>query len=124
MSAEAIMPEKPLHVRTAEALGWTMLEPSNLMDLSHPYRGYPPHLPVVGQKERVPYYDTDWSATGPLIEQYRFDTAWSGDEHGWTATAWRPDGEPTKAFYKQGSTILIAVCRLIIVLRETGKLPR
>jgi len=126
------MSEKPLHVQVAEALGWTMLESSNRMDMSQPHRGYPPHLPTVGQKEPVPDFPTDWSATGPLIEKYgisviqpdehapeRADGQWiagSGGAHGWD------DGSLCMDCYAGGVTPLIAVCNLILLLAKEGKL--
>jgi hypothetical protein len=119
-------PEKPLHVRVAEALGWTSIGPGNSMNLSDPGAGYPPKNQIVGHKEPIPRYDTDWAATGPLIERYGIDTeaiSYSPTDrtYGWKARAcpvWNGDESMTT----YGETPLLAVCALILALHEAGKL--
>jgi hypothetical protein len=123
--------ERPLHVRTAEALGWT-----NLMYSREPlgagimgWVGRPPkgwlHGMVgvsVGGKPvmRVSRYDRDWSATGPLIEEraISIDPFRAGSDTHWRAMAWygptiqREDG--TLALpWGVGPTALLAVCDLL-----------
>ena len=120
--------DKPLHVHVAEALGWTdcrykaggVLLPDNLV-LGKRWVGWPPgEVPIVGKPRPcspVTDYDTSWEATGPLIEKYRIDLVEglsSAPGHDWRAE-W-PE------IYADGPTPLIATCRLIIALKEAGKL--
>jgi hypothetical protein len=66
-------------------------------------------------------YDTDWSATGPLIERLSLDVTCSPAEraHPWCANvAYSPAADPVGF----GMTPLIAVCNLILALKEAGKL--
>lgn len=113
---------KPLHVRVAEALGWTQIGPGNTMNMGDPGIGYPPTTPIVGHKEPIPRYDTDWSATGPLIERMfirvfpsdagmdaHSELGWRAAHGGWASGMW-------------GKTPLIAVCNLILALHAAGKL--
>jgi len=108
--------DKPLHVRVAEALG--VRRPVD-MCLFAPGS--------VDSYADVPRYDTDWSATGPLIERFKFWLVWDEHPQLWTAHwgqfraaehggEW--DGEAEDA------TPLLAVCALILALAEAGKLPR
>ena len=94
--------EKPLRMQVAHALGWTDLDKD----------GY--------YRTDAPYYDTDWSATGPLIEKYqislialqrigKYQASYSTEEHGLLET-------------EQGDTPLMAVCNLILTLGKAGKL--
>ncbi len=125
--------ERPLHVRVAEALGWTDLLPAN----DGPFRaehwsGVPPAgLPMdayafvlkVDHENRimsvgpgsVPRYDTDWSATGPIIERLGLNvgTAPMGMP-GFAAIA--PRGVPPGLGL--GDTLLVAVCELLLSLNE------
>lgn len=130
---------RPLHVRVAEALGWTDLAP---MDNPRPPHGQgcPCHSDWEGWHagylgpgtltprpsgqglHPVSRYDTDWSATGPLIEQYgitliRVPAPWM---------LGRPDGQPWEAYRDDikmfGETALLAACRLIVALHSAGKL--
>ena len=117
------MTEKPLHVQVAEALGWLDITyfpgPGNHAGV---WKGYPAGLEDGGWAP-IPRYDTDWNATGPLIEKYG---VWlhpcdcgEPKEHHWTANseldAFESDGG-------DGKTPLIAVCNLILALKESGKL--
>lgn len=121
--------EKPLHVRVAEALGCT----ETYYD-DHPYvpgwRGKP--ADGHGGSPHVPRYDTDWSATGPLIERYGISVTMDDDDAssvGWLAGTFEyvcgSDGYHAymDRGYATGETPLIAVCNLILALKEAGKLP-
>jgi hypothetical protein len=121
-------PEKPLHVRVAEALGW--LECPDEPGMWHPpgVRCDPDRL--VGEDiyacdehaegaDLLPEYDTDWSATGPLIERVGIDVGL--DRPGlWTAAICQPDKDLMEAY---GPSPLVAVCNLILALHAAGKLP-
>lgn len=114
--------DKPLHVRVAEALGWTCLGHDGFNpDL---WRGCPPsekpHPPCVVFTYAGGYladYERDWSATGPLIERlgiglYRHQSGpfW------WVAQPpekWH-DEEPEIPYHFGGRTPLLAVCELLV----------
>jgi len=104
-----VMTEKPLHVRVAEALGWTDLSTNGL--LTYPWYGIPWPNTI---RRSVPYYDSDWSATGPLIEKYGICVSPDGRSSTWGASG---DGS-----WKQGEKPLIAICNLILALAAAGKL--
>lgn len=99
------MSDKPLHVQVAEALGET------------PCRS----CMEVGNDPWHYHYDTDWAATGPLIERFKLDVFSAGGVL-CMAQAWRPNTDPQQTFRASGTDPLIAVCRLILVLRAAGKL--
>ena len=126
--------EKPLHVQVAEALGWTYVEP----EMTRPEWGWQepdwwlllrdndPRFPEP-MRGSPPDFDTDWSATGPLIEKYglrlwphpvdRWIAKWQGEAIG--------DGEYAGQYEMQaadGDTPLVAVCHLILALKAAGKL--
>jgi uncharacterized protein DUF2591 len=113
--------EKPLHVRVAEALGWTELRKVGGILIADNWAGWPPGaLPLVGQPRPeaiAPRYDTDWSATGPLIEKYGIGIQRDGLEGFWMA--WVNGKSPTQS---EDETPLVAVCYLILALKEAGKL--
>ena len=124
------MTEKPLHVQVAEALGWTSLEEKTSFGAfewmeSECWIGAPP----VGMMGKVPRYDTDWSATGPLVFKYKITLSpWQA---GWSATAPQEIQTPLEEAYlgrirwtgsQPEHTPLIAVCHLIITLKKAGKL--
>jgi hypothetical protein len=78
----------------------------------------------------VARYDTDWAATGPLIEKYRLFVGryadWSHDGR-WYAmqtVAGYPESMPGKdeRLERTGTTPLEAVCHLILALKAAGKL--
>lgn len=105
------MSEKPLHVKVAEALG-TNVEDKSLWGWNY---------------EAIPRYDTDWSATGPLIERQRVAVV------PWKPVLWRafraPFIGPQDEVYvhedheeASGETPLLAVCNLILALNKAGKL--
>ncbi len=115
--------DKPLHARVAEALGWIGLT----NERAPWWYGYPRSgtalLDAVRDgsgRFRVPDYATDWSATGPLIEQYGF-TVEPDLCHAprWLAYRIEKSGEVTEGV---GLTPLLAVCELILALKATGKL--
>lgn len=99
------MTDKPLHVRVFEALG-------GRSDWS------PEVWPL------LPRYDTDWSATGPLIEKYEIAIARRQAGAAWWAARWARtdirDAIPPNHY--AGSTPLLAVCHMILALHEAGKL--
>jgi len=122
------MTEKPLHVRVAEALGCRTRHLRNAIwlcgcDKDHNSSDY---------GGNVPPYDTDWSATGPLIEKYKImlwpwnETAWCAERRvdlGVPADPERPlETGPSSDSWVKGETPLIAVCNLILWLKEAGKL--
>ena len=107
----------PLHVRVAEALGWTELEP-DANEAGHWGGTSPPggnHMLPIQFSGIVPRYDIDWEATGPLIERLkmrvgpvRFDgPTWEAVAHGSWVNALTP---------------LVAVCLLILDLQAARKL--
>ena len=143
--------EKPLHVRVAEALGskpvdaawgyiappeegvWSHLRSRLLRSRTEASAAYEARgFKSPGDEEGVCWwkdgwgplfieeYDTDWAATGPLIESMTIALGWSGDsvpgQQRWAAV---PSGG---AIYGRGPTTLIAVCNLILALKEAGKL--
>lgn len=114
--------EKPLHVQVAEALGCKPVE-GLWCDCSNGWSR--PHGQAPGSIYR---YDADWRATGPLIEKY--EMVLEGDARGrrpedrwlaWYDFSCDNDGEHsgTRGY---GPTPLIAVCNLILKLKEAGKL--
>lgn len=121
----SVLVEKPLHVRVAEALGWTSLHNvGNCMIPGEPddYRGRSPGNVFVGPGGEcpVPRYDTWWSATGPLIERLgiSLNNYALAPSRGTTAHRRIDD----RIYDASGPTSLIAVCNLILALKEAGKL--
>jgi len=102
-----------LHVSVAEALGWVRTRPDALEVGS--WRGVEPTL---GQVETIPRYDTDWSATGPLMRRL-----WIG-----VSPTHHPSPDEWEAYHSpSGATTtaddpLVAVCNLILVLSAAGKI--
>jgi hypothetical protein len=71
----------------------------------------------------IPHYETDWSATGPLIERLGLgiiEHKSRRDTEQWEASCFNAETENT--FAMRGATALIAVCNLILALKESGKL--
>lgn len=123
---------KPLHVRVAEALGCAPHQETNVWwrctcgDYAHNSDGEDggPHESGI-----LCDYDTDWSATGPLIERYRIAIdVYDYEENAWYArfdVGHGHDGEPfvmSGAEEATGPTPLLAVCNLILALAAAGKL--
>jgi hypothetical protein len=101
---------RPLHVRVAEALG---MKPA---DMNLFPAGY------VDSYADIPRYDTDWSATGPLIEKYGICLDKGPD---WAAFPREPfifSDDVERPCVVHAATPLIAVCFLILALKEAGKL--
>lgn len=142
--------EKPLHVRTAEALGWTEIvhfTPAKSSVIAPVWAGTPPegyehwkhgiteadfvHFKSGGPPRRtIPRYDTDWSATGPLIEKYALLLNPPGRNLSfWVVGTGTKLGDPREGenqieggTVSAGSTPLIAICNLILALKAAGKL--
>jgi hypothetical protein len=111
-------PEKPLHVRVAEVLGWTKARtPIGFRGevwCAVPPRGWPreagPQYNGPGGETVIPLFDTDWSATGPVIEKYGIGVwkDWPTSTDPWTAHVDKGDAK------EYGATALLAVCNLIV----------
>ena len=122
------MSEKPLRVQVAEALGCKLVDNRVFWECACPYdekQGRYVHGSLANgpdgleQDPEIARYDTDWSATGPLIEKYglvvgpRCDI----DRFVWAASA------PGSTFsVPSAATPLLAVCNLILLLAKEGKL--
>jgi hypothetical protein len=121
--------DKPLHVRVAQVLGWTMIEHVDGL-----WRGLSPHDPRLGKIHcMIARYDTNWGATGPLIERHGINLERVSTEEG---TLWRASkafGEAAghqqaeevieeESLHATGNIPLAAVCDLLLVLAVHGKL--
>ena len=135
MSEEETGPTKPLHVQVAEALGckpaiyWEN-SPWECRCEDSPHAAHTihsecchSHSGMACNDGDLAAYDTDWAATGPLIEKYglRVYPHQGMDAHGdggWNASrgSW--------ADFHVGATPLVAVCNLILALAKAGKLQR
>lgn len=135
------MSAKPLHVQVAEALGWTEthLEQHGGKDGTPAWYGTRPaddhvYAALDARWFGVPRFDTDWSATGPLIERFGISILTTKDEHP-VAYVWGEnhyavlefndltiDGHGCPAV--EDETTLGAVCCLILTLHTNGKLHR
>lgn len=131
--------EKPLHAQVAEAIGCTptlVTSYPNGTKPSDPFwtcacRGRIHNCEGVdgapNEGDSIEAYDTDWSATGPLIERFGITIsdckgkvweAFSGFElepYAWAGWNWND--------FASGQTPLVAVCNLILALKAAGKLP-
>lgn len=109
----------PLHVKVAEALGLRW-EHKLLGTRWHHLTDYGLDAHPDKEPQR---FDTDWSATGPLIEKYEIELTPALDGDPWAAESWK--NWPDSAFNSVGigPTPLIAVCDLILALAAAGKLP-
>jgi hypothetical protein len=123
------MSEKPLHVQVAEALGWMRDGTEWTIDRKG-YFGRAPEGTTNAHGFRlrlahVPHYDTDWSATGPLIEKYHLHLGESieyedkGAKHRWFAGGWDSTEDRLSGY---GPTPLIATCHAILELKKAGLL--
>ena len=139
------LPDKPLHVQVAEALGETMnfgLQPWEfghynprwlrrlkagefVRDLKGPFgRAIQDSEEFWGEPIR---YDTDWAATGPLIEKYRICTHGPSKMSnppqfaGWGAYVRTMRNEKDERVLGGGDTPLMAICNLLIALGAAGK---
>jgi hypothetical protein len=116
------MSEKPLHVQVAEALGWRIHGVIG--------GGWWAFAPSGEGAFLVERYDTDWSATGPLIEKYgitifRYEenesVMWQAFQPG-SGVSCSECGSFQNNISGDGSTPLLAVCHLILALAKAGKL--
>lgn len=123
------MGEKPLHVLVAEALGWTDCKPCG--HATCPPGFWIGDAPLIGgairESHTMPRYDTDWSATGPLIEKLPVTVGrYASDFMDGRLYAVSPslglEHGPDAQMERTGDTPLAAVCNLIIALREAGRL--
>lgn len=128
---------KNLDERVAEALGCNMIwQPASPLIREHePYAGYwtcncfsegrrglVHGLPGYG----IHSYSKSWAVTGPLLDEYEISIeklVWDNDPVIWTArheVGWDPDGgsESTTGCEAVGPTPLIAICNLILALKE------
>lgn len=134
------MTDLPLHVQTAEAIGWRPMRtvpgappwteegwvPNEGRYYGNPPLGDPGHN--IALNACVPRYDEDWAATGPLIAGHHIHL---GEERTlaesvvtwgqWVACVWESD-EEKDYLVGYGPAPLIAVCNLILKLAEEGKL--
>lgn len=136
------MSEKPLYVLVAEAMGLPHVgayrrksihssgwEPCDISD----HTPDTPHWKAdwywshdgVEPDQCIPRYDTDWSVTGPLIERFGIgvepdhpDDFGRAGFKGWYALR----EHDTPILDATGATPLEAVCRLILRLKDAGKL--
>jgi hypothetical protein len=108
-------PEKPLHVQVAEALGHQVMAHWPEGKAGPVYYS----LYEGGDTPPVRRYDTDWSATGPLIEKYQACIEACSDGY-WSAYNFPAGMSKIETF---GATPLIAVCNLILALKASGQLP-
>jgi hypothetical protein len=104
--------DKPLHVRVAEVLG-------SMVRLQE---GWWERLDGAIWTAAIPRYDTDWSATGPLIERYRLDVSPAKD--GWLATSDLPYAATGGWGQAAGPSPQVAVCNLLLALKAAGKLEQ
>jgi hypothetical protein len=115
--------DKPLHVQVAEALGcqpkvWAgmgELEPQWHCHCEQDKDGQRAHLKS-WDREGISRYDTDWSTTGPLLEKHQISIQNCGRYDDWVAD------QVGCGDVGEGSTPLIAVCNLILKLKEAGGL--
>lgn len=132
--------ERPLHVKVAEALGYTKVKREGASWYGRPYPAdqFWAGLDLKGGWYGVPRYDTDWSATGPLIKEYEIIIMPTNNEREsgpWVAFQWwdreffrydEPDWLVLDGSGKvyAGPTPLVAVCNLLLALHAAGKLPQ
>lgn len=119
---------KPLHVRVAEALGCEAEDDAGWVCRCKPPKTHRHSL------DRILRYDTDWSATGPLIE--RFGLTLLRGERGWYAipedeVPWVSEYPDVQMLldghlplYDPCPTPLNAVCERILAPHAAGKLPK
>ena len=134
LSAPEVM--KPLHAQVAEALGcktkfaWGEWQCNcKTPDHSeHTLRNDCHSQSGLGcDPTLLAHYDTDWAATGPLIEKYRIGLSPEDEPFGTDYRAFcgdrMVDGRRLKSPEESdGPTPLIAVCNLILALAVKGRL--
>lgn len=108
----------PLPVRVAVALGCKPVEyrrgewSCGCRNNAHAQAGFDG---APGEGGGIENFDTDWAATGPLIERLCLGLVWRGD-------AWQAFVDLDAAVIAFDALPLIAVCKLILALKEAGKL--
>jgi len=112
---------KPLHVQVAEALGHSVAD----INTFYGWMRVPPDNwngtdPIPGD---IPHYDTDWSATGPLIEKYSISVAPQSRSHLDVPPSWQTDHKGESVYFQISPSPLEAVCNLLLALHKAGKLP-
>jgi hypothetical protein len=140
------MSEKPLNARVAEALGFKVRDLSKYgctaQCVSGPSEAGAFHGARSGPHDHIrweywkPYeweddgdwklvenYDTDWSASGQLVEKNRVTITDFASEPWMAARDFTVDYDGWRAGeYAYGRTPLVALCNLILALKESGKL--
>jgi len=101
------MSDKPLHVETAEALGW-----KDLAVVDGVWRG---KEPAQGKDLIVPRYDSSWCSAGQLVTRYRLAVE-PGQASEWVCAADEIVG------LGRGKTPTEAICRVVVQLAKEGKL--
>lgn len=119
------MSEKPLSVRVAEALGCVPRLDLNGGDWKCDCAGYAHSIDWIDSDCLVNSYATDWSAAGPLVEKYKIQVGPSylgiGPPAPWCAATGHDDDRDGDE-WAFGPTPLIAVCELVLKLKEAGKI--
>lgn len=123
---------RPLHVRVAEALGWTATHLRDAPEahacgdilITDPermrWKGRAPGEQLVGPHgcTLIPRYDTDWAAAGPLIERYAISLSFAiseKHEHRFEWIARENDGDcRCVGRFEWDKSPLVAVCRLLV----------
>jgi hypothetical protein len=109
--------DKPLNIRVAEALGWRYVPSMG--------RWAVPGAPAISNMPTdVPRYDTDWAATGPLIEKYEITLVPNRRSVYDTPPWWVAGDAVSGGEVVSAPTPLAAVCNLILTLHQAGKLPQ
>ena len=100
-------PDRPLHVRTADALGWSDLQ----LQEEGKWWGVGPYG---GLRLMVPRFDASWCYAGPLVTKFNLSLFHDADH-------WVSSGVSTRGFerFEHGNTPTEAVAKLIIRLKES-----
>jgi hypothetical protein len=126
--------DKPLHVRVALALGCTPSQDyaSKRWLCGDSDDGPACNFCTSGSDSWIPRFDTDWSATGPLIHEYKLGVEPDGNRwNAFTELVHLPTGrvedEPYGGawqyeHYVTADSPLKAVCLLLLELYEAGTL--
>lgn len=117
--------EKPLHVRVAEALGCSWPKHYIDGDAWHCRCGCYEHAGGDdSDSSEIFRYDTDWSATGPLIEKYSISVTrtWKAMLEDIPGDNWIACIKDANRGFADGPTPLVAVCNLLLKLHAAGKL--
>lgn len=121
---------KPLHFMVAEALGWTkVIRMDDGWECGIPPGGVNYRLlgRDLGKHVAVPQYDTDWAATGPLVERFEISIMrekWKND-WGWTVQMLvhnNPKIRSRTYSTLPGETLLQGICKIIVNAHEAGQL--